>query len=121
VLLQFDGLPAEVEKKILANRGVHLFDYLHANAFTAEIGDSSFFHEVSNFRVIGLYAQTLDSKISQRIFPGFLESSEKNDLIAVSFFGTLDKSAVAAELVRAGAQIVQTKIQTTNVVFIKRS
>ncbi|MFI5152189.1 MAG: S8 family serine peptidase [Chitinophagales bacterium] len=121
VLLQFDELPAEVEKKILANRGVHLFDYLHANAFTAEIGDSSFFHEVSNFRVIGLYAQTPDSKISQRIFPGFLESSEKNDLIAVSFFGTLDKSAVAAELVRAGAQIVQTKIQPTHVVFIKSS
>ena len=119
--MQFDQLPGEEEKKMLASRGVRLFDYLHANAFTAEIADSSSLHEISNFHVVAVFAQIPDSKISQKIFPGFLETLDKSDLIAISYFGTMEKSVVAAELARTGAQIVQTKIQPRHVVFVKCS
>ncbi|HTS43691.1 MAG TPA: S8 family serine peptidase, partial [Puia sp.] len=119
MLLQFDKLPDEVEKKELNERGIRLGDYLPGNAYLAEIADSTALEFIKNYPLTGIYGLPTQLKISEKIYR--VSNENENSIIAVCFFGTTDKSVIGQELIRSGARIVSTKIQPDHVIFIKAS
>lgn len=120
-LIQFEKTLTIDEKTALRSRGVYLSDYLPGNAFLAEISDSSILDELKNYHATGVYSLPLQFKISRNLGIDGNPESDSRSTIAVSFFGTIDKSTVAEELQRAGATILSTKIQPAHVVFVNAS
>jgi len=120
-LIQFDKLPGTTEKNELLANGISLFDYIHDNAFLAEIADSNALLQLKNRRA-AIFALPGGLKISQRLVQAHnSDAGDASSIIAVSFFGTNDKATVSNELMQAGAKIISTKIQPDHVVFIKAS
>ena len=122
VLLQFEKMPDDNERKELSAKGVLLYDYLPKNAFMAELSDS-FSHEVlKTFHATGIYNVDHQFKISDKLETSLQEhANNPTHLIAVSYFGSISKSDVIKELEKSGAQIAFTKIQPAHVVFVKAS
>ncbi|HTQ28154.1 MAG TPA: S8 family serine peptidase, partial [Puia sp.] len=121
-IIRFDQLPGPSEKDALAARGIRLFDYLPGNAFTAEISDSSVFRDLKNAHVNAIFR----IPPGQKLAPALTEESGQRSqvdgaVIAVTFFGSLDKSSVEKELQAAGAHLQFTKIQPRHTVFVKAS
>jgi hypothetical protein len=121
-LISFDQLPDIHERNQLSALGITLFDYIPHHAFMAEIKDSSAIPGLGQFHINALYAVPRDFKIL-----GNLSSysgpniGDAHSVIAVGYFGTMDKNEVLQELQRLGANILYTKIQPSNVIFIKAS
>src|SRR5215467_7796100 len=122
LLVQFDQLPGVSEKNEMQQRGVHLYDYVSGNAFLAEITDSADLQSLRSYHANGAYALPLEFKISSKLSSLHLEvKSENNPLVAVTFYGAVNKETVKTELAKAGAQILFTKIQPEHVVFVNAS
>ncbi|MHA4807769.1 S8 family serine peptidase [Flavitalea flava] len=119
-LVQFDKLPDTRQKKELAGQGIRLFDYLPGQAFLAEMPDSFSTVVLGNYGVSAVSELPVRFKISSRLLQdmnGFAHTPDK--LVAVSFFGSMDKKDVAAELEKTGATIIPTKIQPDRTLFIQ--
>jgi len=122
LLLQFSKLPDVFERNELISRGISLHDYIPDNAFLAEVRDSSILQELKNYHITAAYRMPDQLKISGNLLQlGDLDETDANSVIAVNFFGTIDKADIIKELLQAGARIVFTKIQPAHVVFIKAS
>ncbi|MBS1933176.1 MAG: S8 family serine peptidase [Bacteroidetes bacterium] len=118
-LIQFSSLPGIEERKEMAAKGILLFDYLPGNAFTAELPDSINVEELKSSHIVALYNTDRQFKISKTLQQHIASNTPDRDkLIAVSFFGTIKKDEVINQLKKAGAQIVFTKLQPNQVVFI---
>jgi hypothetical protein len=118
-LIQFSKLPDAAERQALAREGITLYDYIPDNTFLAEINDQLTPEQLKKNTISGVY--TLDAKA--KIAPALKQQlnaqmRDPDKLIAVSFFGNVDKTTAITELKQAGAQIVETKIQPEHVVFI---
>jgi Subtilase family/Secretion system C-terminal sorting domain len=121
-LVRFDVLPGPYEKSQLADRGLRLFEYLPANSYMAEISDSSLFRDASHFHINGIFRIPAERKIAGNVSAA--ESQDErggNSVIALTFFGSMDKLEVVQEIQAAGAQVLFTKIQPTHTIFIKAS
>ena len=121
-LIQFNKNPDQNERKEMSDNGILLFDYLPGNAFMAEIKDQLAINDLKKFNVTGVFnidkqykiSKSLSSKINQH-------NIDAARLIAVTFFGTINKEIVIEELKKTGAEIINTKINPAHVVFIKAS
>jgi len=120
-LIQFEKTPGVDEKKELEQNGVFLFDYIPSNAYMAEIKDSYALAVLRKFDVSGVYPVDTKYKIAKRLLSGFSDPKNSPQPIAVSFYGSVTKQEVIAELEKKGAQILETKIQPKHVVFISAS
>jgi subtilase family protein/type IX secretion system substrate protein len=119
-LVQFNTIPGINERKELLAKGVLLFDYVPGNAFMTEMPDSINFTDLKNYGVQGLYNVDRQFKISKSLLQHLNEGHpDGSKLIAVSFFGTITKKKVIEELIKSGANIIDTKIKPAHVVFIK--
>lgn len=117
-LIQFDQLPGVEEKKELSANGIALFGYVPDNTFLAEI-DSASLTGLKRYHA-GVYALPRQFKIPENFFESNQQMlQDENMMIAVSFFGSMDKATVARELAKSGAQIMETKIQPLHVVFVR--
>jgi hypothetical protein len=118
-LIQFSKLPDATERQTLAREGILLYDYIPDNTFLAEINDQLAPGQLKKNIISGVYTLDAKTKIAPTLkqqLTGQMQDPDK--LIAVSFFGNVDKTTAIAELKQAGAQIVETKIQPAHVVFI---
>src|SRR5579863_1575884 len=98
-LIQFSKLPNTDERKELQLKGILLFDYLPGNAFMAELPDSVDVEGMKNYNVSGVYKVDRSFKISKILQQHISENYvDRDKLIAVSFFGTISKQEVTAEL-----------------------
>jgi hypothetical protein len=118
-LIQFTKLPDAAERQALAAEGILLYDYIPDNTFLAEVTDRLKPGQLKKNIIGGIY--TLDAK--NKIAPGVIKQlsdpvQNPDKLIAVSFYGNIDKATAIAELKQTGAQIVETKIQPAHVIFI---
>ncbi len=112
LLIQFDRLPQEIDKKMLASKGIRLFDYLPPRGFLAEFTDDDALTAISQFHANAAYDLPGTFKISAAVAADPERSQkETNTFLAVNFFGSVEKNAVAATLQQLGAQIAFTKIQ----------
>ncbi|HUP12950.1 MAG TPA: hypothetical protein VM187_12075, partial [Niastella sp.] len=118
-LIQFSKLPDVAERQVLARDGILLYDYIPDNTFLAEINDQLEPVQLKKSLISGVYTLDAKTKIASTLKQQLTAPMQDPDkLIAVSFFGTIDKTTAIVELKQAGAQIVETKIQPAHVVFI---
>ncbi|HEY8898163.1 MAG TPA: peptidase S8, partial [Niastella sp.] len=119
-MIQFTQLPGEAEKQALAREGITLYDYIPGNAFMAEINGSFNPALLKRNTIAGIYTLNAASKLAPALVQQLNASmADPDKLIAVSFYGNIDKAAATVELKQAGAQIAETKIQPSHVIFIK--
>ncbi|HEX6428057.1 MAG TPA: S8 family serine peptidase, partial [Niastella sp.] len=119
-LIQFNKLPDVAERQALAREGILLYDYIPDNTFLAEITSQLTPGQLKKNTIEGVYALDAKTKITPALKKQLGESMQDPDkLIAVSFYGNIDKATAMAELQQAGAQIADTKIQPAHVIFIK--
>ena len=118
-LIQFNKLPSAEERKNLAQEGVLLYDYIPDNTYLAEITDRLTPGQLKKNTIGGVFTLEAKTKIAPALKKQLAESMRDPDkLIAVSFYGNIDKATAIEELKQAGAQITETKIQPPHVVFI---
>ena len=119
-LIQFNKLPDAGERQALAREGILLYDYIPNNTFLAEITGQLTPGQFRKNTIAGVYTLDAKTKIAPVLSKELGESMQDPDkLIAVSFYGNIDKAAATDELKQAGAQIAETKIQPAHVIFIK--
>ncbi len=120
VLLQFDRLPLEADKKMMLAKGIRLFDFLPPKGYLAEFSDSTAINSVGQHHATAVYSLPSSLKIAPSISADPGRSEKDADLyIAVSFFGSVDKNAVSSKLQELGAQVAFTKIQPNHILYIK--
>ncbi|WP_205509371.1 S8 family serine peptidase [Longitalea arenae] len=120
VMLQFTKLPDAAERQSLAREGILLYDYIPDNTFLAEVTDRLNPALLKKNTIGGVYTLNAKAKIASSLKKDLSASlMDPDKLIAVSFYGHMDKATAIAELKQAGAQIVETKIQPAHVVFVK--
>lgn len=121
-MLQFTKLPDVAERQALAREGILLYDYIPDNTFLAEITDKATPGLLKKNTIGGVYTLNAKAKISSSLKKELSASLlDPAKLIAVSFYGHIDKATAIAELKKAGAQIAESKLQPAHVVFIKAS
>jgi hypothetical protein len=118
-LIQFNKLPDIAERQALAREGILLYNYVPDNTFLAEINDQLGAGRLKKNNISGVYTMDAKAKISPALERQLKQPMNDPDkLIAVSFYGNIDKATAITELKRAGAQISETKIQPAHVIFI---
>ena len=120
VLLQFDKLPGLSERKELSAAGIRLFDYIPGNAFLAEIPEGFSQTGLESYRVSGLHPLPARFKIARQLLDNpDAVGHDRDFLVAVGYFGTMDAAEVGKELEKAGASLVSTKIRPNHILFIQ--
>ena len=120
VLLQFDKLPDPGARKELSGTGVRLFDYLPGNAFLAELPEGFSADDLRRYAVSGVHVLPGSLKIAPRVLERPDGGAEDPDnLIAVSYFGTIPAEDVRREVTEAGARIIATKVHPDHVLFVQ--
>ncbi|OQP47144.1 hypothetical protein A4H97_06445 [Niastella yeongjuensis] len=118
-LIQFNKLPNEEQRKSLAQEGVLLYTYIPDNTYLAEITDRITPGQLKKEIISGVFTLEAKTKIAPVLQKQLGEAMRDPDkLIAVNFYGNVDKATVITELKQSGAQIIETKIQPPHVVFI---
>jgi hypothetical protein len=121
-LIQFDKLPDATERLALSQDGIVLYDYIPDNTFLAEINDKIAVSRLRKSNIAGIFTLHSTAKISSDLLQELQQAKRDPDnLIAVSFYGNIDKAGAVAELLKAGAQIKETAMQMAHVVFIDAS
>ena len=118
-LIQFNTLPDVTERQALSQNGIILYDYIPDNTFLAEINEMIAADQLKKSNIGGIYTLQTSAKISSDLAQELKQSARDPDnLIAVSFYGNIDKAGAIAEFKKAGAQIIETAIQPSHAVFI---
>lgn len=121
-LIQFNTLPDSIERQTLLHDGIVLYDYIPDNTFLAEINDKIAVSQLKKSNIGGIYTLHTNAKISPDLVQELKQAApDPDNLIAVSFYGNIDKATVISELKKVGAQIKETDIQPEQVVFIDAS
>ena len=120
VVLQFGVLPNKQVKENLIKAGIALDNYMPDNAYLATVSKDFNFETANKYGVTSVNILPPAYKISKKLI-NYLSVNNKKQIvaIAVSFVKTVKKNIVEKELQNAGAVLVTSKYNTTNVVFIK--
>lgn len=120
VLVQFSKLPSAQLQNDLRNAGLDLETYIPGNAYLATIKKSFDLTRADQYQVISINNIPAFYKIDKALadYKGSDNPGDKK-FIAVSYYTSLNKAGVIAELQKAGALIMPTKFTETNVVFIQ--
>jgi hypothetical protein len=120
VLVQFSKLPSLQVQKDLRIAGCDLQTYLPGNAYLASIKNSFDFLLAANFQISSINNIPVLYK-KDIAFANFQQAANKENqqLIAVSYYTSVNKATVIAEFEKLGALIVPTKYTEANVVFVQ--
>ncbi|MBS1974039.1 MAG: S8 family serine peptidase, partial [Bacteroidetes bacterium] len=118
--MQFEQIPSGNEKNELANKGILLFNYLPDNTFVAELPEGFLQQDLKSLHITGIYSVEKRFKISGKLEDYLTRNNNTNEnLIAISFFGSIKKEEIIKEIEHCGAQVVNTKIKPAQILFIK--
>ena len=120
VVIQFGFLPSKQVKENLINAGVVLDNYVPDNAYLATVNKDFIFETAYKYGIISINILPPVYKINKQLL-NYLPVNNKKQIvaIAVSYVSTVKKITVKKELQNAGAVLITSKYNTTNVVFIK--
>ena len=120
VLVQFSKLPSLQVQKELRNAGCDLQNYIPGNAYLATIKNGFNFSLANQFEIISINTIPVLYKMD-RAFANYHEPADKENqkLIAVSYYSSVNKTAVIAALQKTGAVVEQTKYAEADVVFVQ--
>ena len=110
MLVQFSTLPSLQVQKNLRNAGCNLHCYIPGNAYLATIKNGFDFSQAGQFEIISINTIPLLYK-KDRALANFKESANKENqqLIAVSYYSSVNKTEVITELQKIGALVEPTK------------
>lgn len=120
VLLQFDTMPDAGQRKELAAKGIRLFDYIPDKAFLAELKDDFSPAELKQYAVSGISRVPSPVKMAA----GLRQDADRylrdaDQLIGVSYFGTVSEEEARQALEQTGAVVIPTKIRPGHVLFVR--
>ena len=120
VLVQFLKLPSLPVQKNLQNAGCDLQTYLPGNAYLATIKNSFDFSQAGGYEISSINSIPLVYK-KDIAFANFQQPGNKENyqIIAVSYYTSVNKATIIAELEKLGALFVPTKYAEANVVFVQ--
>src|SRR5687768_4813174 len=119
-LIQFSQIPDVPTRQALAKEGIVLYDYIPDNTFLAEVSDRITPFQLKKNIISGVFTIDPQNKIAEKLKRQLQQPTPDPDkLIAVSFYGNIDRNTAITELKQAGAQIADSKIQPLHVVFIQ--
>ncbi len=118
-LVQFSKLPSPETKQALKNAGMELGTYIPGNAYFATIKKDLDFLLAGSYAIISINNIPALYKIDRSVFSYNDRNADK--VFAVSYYSPVSKTLVIEELQKTGAVIVQTKFNTTPVVFVQPS
>ena len=118
-LVQFSALPSQQTRQSLKNAGVELGDYFPGNAYLAIINSDVDFFSLKNMGVSSVNTLPSFYKIDANLRTAQLNIKADVKTFAVSYFSSVDKATVQAELQKIGAAIVPTKFAGANIIFIQ--
>ena len=119
-LVQFSKLPSLKTQNELRNAGCDLQTYFPGNAYLATIKSSFDFAQAGGFNISSVNNIPLFYK-KDIAFANFLQSANKENqkLITVSYYASVNKATVIAELEKIGALVVLTKYTDASVIFVQ--
>src|SRR6187399_3143902 len=122
VLVQFSELPSPERKQVLKNAGIELGTYIPGNAYFSTIKKGFDFSQADKYAVISINPIPSFYKIDRSLL-SYQETNSKDrqKVFAVSYYASVSRSVVMQELQKAGAVIITTKFDASNVVFIQPS
>ncbi len=120
VLLRFDRLPDISVKNELLKSGIRLGDYLPDNTFLANISPTFNFSTARNYSLSSIVPLPAQFKTDPALYtaPVYAGKSGKQ-LIAVQLFPGLDRELVKTSILNAGADIVSTKLDRSDLLFVR--
>ncbi|MCW3092820.1 MAG: peptidase and in kexin sedolisin [Ferruginibacter sp.] len=122
VLVQFSILPSASVQQNLKSAGILLHDYLPGRAYLATIPNNFNFSMAGAFKISSINVIPPFYKLDPTIFDDRSHRDKQNaKKIAVSFYPSMDRTMVLQQLQNAGATIIPTKFDKSNIVFIQAS
>lgn len=111
-----------MKRNAMRQNGIYLFDYLKDASYLAEITNDQSIVYLKNAGARTIFGINEQSKFAKNL-PGLNHHfpMDKEDVIAISYFGNIDQAIVRAALEEAGAQIIQYKIQPSRTLFVHAS
>ncbi|UEG51134.1 S8 family serine peptidase [Ferruginibacter lapsinanis] len=120
VLVQFESVPSQKIQNALKHAGVKLDRYISSNAYLASIPKDFNFTAAKSFSINTIAQIPPVYKIDDRLKKTDPVIDKENlRLVAVSYSASADAKMVQDELLKAGAQIIPTKISSAGVVFVE--
>ena len=118
LVVQFSNLPSKADKEFLKNSGIQLGNYIPNNAYLATCKSDVDFSTLGKFNLVSVNTIPKEYKIDKNIASS---SNKKEDftLLAIEYFAGINKTTVKDELQKLGANIVTTKFDNADVVFIQ--
>lgn len=120
VVIQFSSIPSKQMQERLRQSGVDLRSYLPGKAYLATVAGNFNFALAAGYNITAVNTVPPSFKIDPELLsykPS--QSKETDEKIAVSFYPGIDKREVILQLKNAGAAILQTKFDNSNIIFIQ--
>jgi hypothetical protein len=123
MLIQFDKLPDESEKRTLAASGIELLEYIPHNTYTATVRSTMNAQMLRQVRVRSLITLTPEQKMTPQLLSGMfparsLKVAGKIDLW-ISYPQTITVEEVTAELAAIGVEIIPTPYDKYRVIAVR--
>ncbi|MGN6418370.1 MAG: S8 family serine peptidase [Pseudobacter sp.] len=116
VLLRFNQLPDLQQKQELSRKGVKLFNYLTANAWYAEIPVTLELTQLKPLGVSGVFVPDETLKVAPELE---YRTAGPDEGVAVHYTGDISRVEATAELLKAGASLMDYSIQPDNILFLR--
>jgi hypothetical protein len=120
VLVQFSKLPSLQVQIELRSLGCDLQTYLPGNAYLASINNSFDFAKAADFQITSI--NNIPAVYKKDIaLANYHQSADKENqkVLAISYYGSLNRTTVIAELEKIGVFMVATKYTDANMIFIQ--
>ena len=118
--VQFGKLPTQAEKLKLYAEGLQLDAYFPGQAYLTAINSEFDFKKAKQFNIVSINIIPAAYKIDQKIsLYNIVNAKNQTQVLAITYFAALNKKQVQAVLEQAGAQVVVTKFDDGNTIFIQ--
>ncbi|MEI9913396.1 MAG: S8 family serine peptidase, partial [Bacteroidota bacterium] len=123
LVIQFEKIPAETERKQLQQAGIELLDYIPNNAYTVTVTGSlntALLQQLNARSVIALTPeQKMQPDLAKGIYPPWAVKVGGTVDVWISFPKTFSFTAVSAELLQKNFDIITTKLVAYRIIGLR--
>src|SRR5688572_9851501 len=123
LIIQFENIPSENEKKQLRNEGIELLDYIPNNAYTATVTGSlnrTTLNRVKARAIVELGPeQKMESSLANGLYPTWAVKTAGTVDVWISFPKTFSYQQVSAEIKLRNFDIISTEYKVYNIIDLR--
>jgi hypothetical protein len=123
VIIQFEAIPTELQKKQLSLQGIELLNYIPDNAYTATVRTGLRTDVLSKVKVRGIYTlapqQKMDGALASGLWPSYSVKVKGTVDVWISFSKTFTAEAVVGLLEAMKMDIISTDMAAYNVLALR--